>query len=80
MSDAPVLQTLAGTVVATLGDVRQQDGPSVAYQIAVSNIFASTHFLLNSIGPQAARMALAKTADALEEDIKFANANSEFLS
>jgi hypothetical protein len=49
-------------------------------QLAVSNIRASTHFLLHSIGPQAARRALAETAAALEEGIKFANSNSEWLS
>jgi hypothetical protein len=72
--------TLAGAVIATLSEVGAADGPSVACQLAVSNIRASTHFLRNSIGPQAARRALAATAAALEEDIKFANANSGFLS
>jgi hypothetical protein len=45
----------------------------------VGNIRASTHFLLHSIGPQTARRTLSETAAALE-DIKFANANSGFLS
>jgi hypothetical protein len=39
----------------------------------------SPHFLLHSFGPQAARRTLSETAAALEEDIKFANANSEWL-
>jgi hypothetical protein len=79
MSDAPALQTLAGAVIATLDEVQAKDGDSVACQLAVSNIRASTHFLLHSIGPQAARRAIAETATALEEHIKFANANSEWL-
>jgi hypothetical protein len=63
-------------VIETLGEVQGRDGDSAAYQLAVNNIRASTHFLLHSIGPQAARKAIAETASALEEDIKFANANS----
>jgi hypothetical protein len=44
-------QTLASTVIETLREVGASDGPSVACQLAVSNIRASTHFLLHSIGP-----------------------------
>jgi hypothetical protein len=55
-------------------------GPGVACQLAVGNIHASTHFLLHSIGLQAARRMLSETAAAPEEDIVFANANSGFLS
>ena len=54
-------------------------GDRAAYQLAVGNIRASAHFLLHSIGPQAARRALAETTAALEEDIKFANANSQHM-
>jgi hypothetical protein len=78
MPDAPQ-QTLASTVIATLSEVQAADGDSVACRIAVGNIRASTRFLLDAMGPQAARRAIATTAAALEEDIKVANANSEWL-
>jgi hypothetical protein len=72
-------QTLASAVIATLVEVRAADGDNVACQIAVGNIRASTRFLLDAMGPQAARRALIATAAALEEDIKVANANSEWM-
>jgi hypothetical protein len=72
-------QTLASTVIATLGEVQARDGDSAARDIAVKNIAASTRFLLRAMGPQAARGALLATAAALEEHIKLANANSEWL-
>ena len=37
------------------------DGDRAAYQLAVGNIRASARFLLHSIGPQAARRAIAET-------------------
>jgi hypothetical protein len=43
-------QTLASAVIETLSEVGASDGPGVACQLAVSNIRASTHFLLHSIG------------------------------
>lgn len=72
-------QTLASTVIATLAEVQAADGDNVACDIAMRNIAASTRFLLNAIGPQAARRAIAATAAALEEDIRTSNANSEWL-
>jgi hypothetical protein len=72
-------QTLAQVVIETLGEVQGRDGDQAACQLAAGNIRASTYFLLHSIGPQAARRALAETASALEEDIKFANANSAHM-
>jgi hypothetical protein len=72
-------QTLAQVVIETLGEVQGRDGDRAAYQLAVGNIRASAHFLLHSIGPQAARRALAETGSALEEDIKLANANSAHM-
>jgi hypothetical protein len=63
----------------TLGEVQAKDGDSVACQLAVSNIRTSTRLLLHSFGPQAARSTLSETAAALEEDVKFANAKSEWL-
>jgi hypothetical protein len=64
--------------LATLAEVQAADD-NVACQIAMSNIRASMHFLLRAMGPQAARRAIAATAAALEEDIKVANSNSEWL-
>ena len=66
-------------MIETLGEVQGRDGDRAAYQLSAGNIRASTHFLLHSIGPQAARRALAETAAALEEDIKFENANSAHM-
>jgi hypothetical protein len=65
-------QTLA-QVVETLGEVQGRAGDRAAYQLAVGNI------LLHSIGPQAARRAIAETTAALEENIKFPNANSQHM-
>jgi hypothetical protein len=70
---------MASTVIATLGEVQARDGDSVARDIAVGNVRASTRFLLDAMGPQAARRALLATAAALEEHIKLANSNSEWL-
>jgi hypothetical protein len=70
---------LAQAVIETLGEVQGRDGDRAAYQLAVGNIRASAHFLLRSIGPQAARRALAESGSALEEDIKLANANSAHM-
>jgi hypothetical protein len=72
-------QTLAQVVIETLGEVQGTDGDQAAYQLAVGNIRASARFLLHSIGPQAARRAIAETTAALEEDIKFPNANSQHM-
>jgi hypothetical protein len=72
-------QTLAQVVIETLGEVQGRDGDRAAYQLALGNIRASAHFLLHSVGPQAARRALAETAAALEEDIKSSNANSAHM-
>lgn len=71
-------QTLA-QVVETLGEVQGRDGDRAAYQLAAGNIRASAHFLLHSIGPQAARGAITEISSALEEDIKFENANSAHM-
>lgn len=71
-------QTLA-QVVETLGEVQGRAGDRAAYQLAVGHIRASARFLLHSIGPQAARRAIAETTAALEENIKFPNANSQHM-
>jgi hypothetical protein len=72
-------QTLAQVVIETLGEVQGRDGDRAAYQLAAGNIRASAHFLLHSIGPQAARRALAETSSAPEEDLKSENANSAHM-
>ena len=54
-----------------------------AQQTLASAVIATLSEVGAADGPGVAypaRRALAKTADALDEDIKFANANSEFLS
>jgi hypothetical protein len=45
----------------------------------VNNIRASARFLLDAIGPRAARMTILATAASLDDAIKSANANSEYL-
>jgi hypothetical protein len=71
--------TLATTIIATLRGVQASDGDNAAYQIAARNIAASTRFIFEEIGPQAARRAVLATAEALERDIKTANGNSEWM-
>jgi hypothetical protein len=52
-------------------EVRDRDGQSAAYRIASDCIEASAIFLLNAIGPLAARKRCAGTRDPLETHIAF---------
>jgi hypothetical protein len=85
MSDAAQQQPatrqeqLFESVCATLGEVSDADGPGVAYSIAEGNIRASAWFLLDQIGPMAARRVLAATMADLEVEIRLNNHGSEII-
>jgi excisionase family DNA binding protein len=74
------LAQVSASVLAALGSVQAAAGDERAALAAGILVQLATHFMLHSIGPQAARQALVVAYAALEQDIAGLNGNSATLS
>jgi len=68
--------SLEDVVVEDLGRIKESEGAAAAYELAAANIAGAVSFLLEDIGPQAARAVLATVNDRVEREIRRNNGNS----
>jgi hypothetical protein len=84
-SDRDVEQAVANVrhfdadVIEALTGIRSQSGDVVAFYHAASNVSASMRFLLEAMGPRAARVILSAAITTLEDAIRAENADTGCL-
>jgi hypothetical protein len=74
------LAAVATSVVKALGSIQTSAGDEVARQACAITIRLATIHLLNAVGPQAARNALAATWRDLGEDIASQNGGAALIN